>query len=293
MSLVQVKGSVWDSDENILVNLISDLGSVLEQKDLIVTKGHSNVSDGGGGSFIFDALVARNTADGGTIIDPTGSGIGNGCWLRKYTTAQFSLTFFGSDDSSTNNLLSAYGVDEATVNISSGNGGVFIFDSTEVGNDDQINNFNGWIRVGDHHIRNDLEAITGIIKLGDGVYEDGKSYLLPSHYLIDLDELAYIPAKNVGLPYSVDTGTYPTAEDDPNLITFGGSFSDTLQEEQQTLVDSQLTILFSLPIEFSNFYIEGVGRLSQLQYFKNIGTNEIDLVESYPNGTVVTLVLNT
>lgn len=294
MALVVVKGSTWLSEANLLIDTVSDLSLIIElEKNVIITKGHTTSDDGGGGSFIYNELTARSTADGGIIIDPSNTGSGNGCWHREFTLGNYSLRFFGSDDSDTANLLSEYGIDGATVNISSTNGGTFIYDSNEVSNSDGIDTFNGWVRVNDHYIRNDLEALTGVIKLGDGVYEDGKEYLIPEQYLIDpSDGKAYIPGLNLNLPYSVNIISYPTASSDPNLVfyssnaaTSGGKF----QEESVTLIDGQLSVSFGLPVEIAQFYITGFGKLDSSQFTRNVGLNQIDLIESYPAGLKITL----
>ena len=147
MAIGKVKGSVWNSEDNIVVSVINDLANVANPEGIIVVEGHTVKHDGGGGTFKYDTSINRNTANGGTIIDSTGSGIGTGCWVREYTLSNYSLNWFGSNDLNIAALQAAYGIENATVTIANVfNGGVFIFVSSQVGDHDGVDNINGWIR---------------------------------------------------------------------------------------------------------------------------------------------------
>ena len=299
MGLTLVKGSTWDSHENLLVNTVADLTNVLEQKDIMITRGHTVATDNGGGAFVYQSSLARSNHNGGTIIDATGSGVGNGCWLREYVPSRFSLCFFGSDDTTTDNLLAEYGVIDAAVFISSLNGGMFIFDVSKINSHDGIDNFNGWIRQSDSSLRRDLQAITGLIKLGSGEYTSGQIYSTYNQYIYGSDGFSvYIVKPGVNLPYAIDPVTYPGVEDDPNLIKYIANTDHEMHEETVTLSDGQQTVAYSVyQVEKATFYLRGTGTdqgriLEGVDYFKNVGANEIVLTESQPEGTQCTLVMH-
>ena len=64
--------------------------------DLCYIKGHSNVTDGGGGMFYFDPAVPATMADNdGTIIKPNDVTTGNGRWIRKFEGA-INVRYFGA-----------------------------------------------------------------------------------------------------------------------------------------------------------------------------------------------------
>jgi hypothetical protein len=156
---INVKGSSWNAEDTILVDNISALKAVVKQAGIVWIKGHTTITDGGHGAFVFDATMDQTLDNNGTIIDPTDLGLGLGCWVRKYDLNQYSLAFFGSDNSTVANLLESYGVDDAVVTIYEGNSyNTFKFDSTAVIDTNGIDNINGWLRlvpdtsVGDHAV---------------------------------------------------------------------------------------------------------------------------------------------
>ena len=71
MSLINIKASTWNAEDTILVNIIDDLKNVVKLSGVILVKGHSSVSDGGGGEFTFDPTKLRSAHNNGTIIAPT------------------------------------------------------------------------------------------------------------------------------------------------------------------------------------------------------------------------------
>ncbi len=74
----------------------------LDEKIPLVCKGRTTVGDGGFGLFLYEPLVDRADANGGTIIDPSqtlpdqGKGSGNGCWVRQYD-GTIEANWFGKD----------------------------------------------------------------------------------------------------------------------------------------------------------------------------------------------------
>jgi len=148
MGLTRIKGSVWDSSDNIVVDTITGLSDIAKE-GIVFAKGHTTPNDGGGGQFNYDPDRNRVQANDGTIIDPSGTGIGLGCWVRQYNLSNYSLAFFGSNDSNVNNLLTVYGTDGAVVIISStdNNAGAYVFYTALVGGHDGLTNFNGWVSL--------------------------------------------------------------------------------------------------------------------------------------------------
>ena len=152
MGLQRVKGSVFQSSDNLTINTIADLSALPDtaQEGCVIVLGHTTPDDGGGGSFLYVAGTARSTANDGTIIDHTGTGVGNGCWHRVYSLSEGSLAWFGSSDDDRTNLTQARGVEGLMVTIVDGvYSGRFQFLAAEVANHDGVNNFNGWVRVND------------------------------------------------------------------------------------------------------------------------------------------------
>ena len=80
---IDQKGSSWNAEDTILVDNITALKAVVKQSGIIFTKGEVTVGDGKHGSYVFDGTVDRATADNYKVVDPTGSGVGLGCWLRQ------------------------------------------------------------------------------------------------------------------------------------------------------------------------------------------------------------------
>ncbi len=90
-----------------------------------------------GGTFYYDSSKI-NINNGGTIYDG---------WVRDYTLSNYSLEWFGSDNTLVDNLLSIYGEDGAVVHITQeSRGGTFIYDSSKSGDNDGGTVLNGWVR---------------------------------------------------------------------------------------------------------------------------------------------------
>ena len=86
-SLTRVRGSAWDTSDNLVVDLISDLAGI-SREGIIFVSGGLTVNDGLGGWFRYEPLELRSNHDGHNIIDPTGTTAGRGCWVRQqYDTA--------------------------------------------------------------------------------------------------------------------------------------------------------------------------------------------------------------
>lgn len=64
------------------ITALKAFAGISHRQDVLVL-GYYTANDGGGGIFNYDATIDRATDNGGTIIDPTGSGIGSGCWVRE------------------------------------------------------------------------------------------------------------------------------------------------------------------------------------------------------------------
>ena len=146
MSLINVKASTWNAEDTILVNIVDELKAVVKLSGVILVKGHSNAADGGGGEFTFDSLKPRSEHNNGTIIAPT-SDNGDGCWVRRFNKQEFSLAFFGSDDSSKTHLLSAYGSEGAVVSIiEDGFLTTYMYSAAAVISSDGSDIVNGWVK---------------------------------------------------------------------------------------------------------------------------------------------------
>lgn len=93
---------------------LSNISALLDYEDAedetsVNVQGYYAQNDGGGGIFNWDSTINKNTANGGTIIDPSvslalqGTGVGNGCWIRQYSGAVNVKWFGAKDDDSTDN----------------------------------------------------------------------------------------------------------------------------------------------------------------------------------------------
>ena len=82
MPLTLVGKSTWNTLRNVYVDTILDLPTA-EREGIVFVSGAQRVNDGSGGWFKYQDSVARSIADGNEIIDPTGTGLGNGCWVRQ------------------------------------------------------------------------------------------------------------------------------------------------------------------------------------------------------------------
>jgi hypothetical protein len=178
MSLIDIKASTWSAEDTILVNIVDDLRKVVKLSGVIMLKGHSNIKDGGGGEFTFDPLLLRTDDNNGTIVAPDIElSPGNGCWARRFNNQEYTLEFFGSSDTSRNNLLGEYGTDGALVNIvEAGTITPFVFDSELVDSPDFIDNYNGWIKqavIGTGSVIWKNEYIAGTQYQKDDMVRDG------------------------------------------------------------------------------------------------------------------------
>lgn len=82
MTTITQKASNWKATDTILVDTITVLKQVVDLTGIIFTKGQDTVGDGKHGAFLYDASIARSTANNTSIIDPTDTGVGNGCWYK-------------------------------------------------------------------------------------------------------------------------------------------------------------------------------------------------------------------
>ncbi len=82
MPLTVVKGSTWNTLNNVYVDTIHDLDSA-EREGIVFVSGGLRVNDGSGGIFKYEAGLSRTRHDGTDVVDPTGSKKGNGCWVRQ------------------------------------------------------------------------------------------------------------------------------------------------------------------------------------------------------------------
>ena len=87
MSIVRVRGSSWDTQDNLVVDTIPELANV-RWEGIIFVAGAKRINDGSGGWFKWDDTESRANDDGFDVIDPTSTKTGRGCWVRmKYVTA--------------------------------------------------------------------------------------------------------------------------------------------------------------------------------------------------------------
>lgn len=81
-SLTRVKGSAWDTSDNLVIDTLAELNGVSREGILFVSGGLAP-NDGMGGWFRYDPLRLRSDHDGHNVIDPTGTTAGRGCWVRQ------------------------------------------------------------------------------------------------------------------------------------------------------------------------------------------------------------------
>jgi hypothetical protein len=91
----------------VTLNIAADFFVNRDSQDLtkaILLKGRNTPADGGGGNFVYDPLLSKATANGGTVIDPQlnlanqGSNSGVGCWVRVYNREVKSVWFGNNID---------------------------------------------------------------------------------------------------------------------------------------------------------------------------------------------------
>lgn len=82
MSLTRVKLSSWDTYKNIYVNTLDEIYDA-EKEGILFVSGRTIANDGQGGIYKYEKTAARSSHNGTSIIDPTRSGTGNGCWVRQ------------------------------------------------------------------------------------------------------------------------------------------------------------------------------------------------------------------
>jgi hypothetical protein len=86
MALTRVRGSAWDTQDNLVVDTLPELSNVAYE-GIIFVSGAIQGNDGNGGWFKWEDLEPRSNHDGFNIIDPTGTTSGRGCWVRQqYST---------------------------------------------------------------------------------------------------------------------------------------------------------------------------------------------------------------
>jgi hypothetical protein len=96
-------GNLGDVD---ILNVMGEFYSrnrVLQQNSVIMLLGYHAVADGGAGFFVYNPLVPRTYANGGTVVDASvpldmqGQGSGSGCWVRQYDR-ELNFGWFGVDE---------------------------------------------------------------------------------------------------------------------------------------------------------------------------------------------------
>ena len=91
MGLTHVRGSIWNTGDNLVVNTLDLLPNV-DKEGICFVSGGLSVNDGSGGWFKYELQEPRANHDGNDIIDPSGTGLGRGCWIRqKFFAAPASL----------------------------------------------------------------------------------------------------------------------------------------------------------------------------------------------------------
>jgi len=258
MALQRAKGSLFNSGENLVISTLGDLATLPDtaQEGCVVVLGHTTEGDGGGGNFVYDAAIARSTANDGTIIDHTGTGVGNGCWLRIYSLAEGSLAWFGSSDDDRTNLTEARGVEGLIVTIVDGvYSGRFQYQAG-AGNDG-VNKFNNWVRINDVNFTSDVNLHSNVI---------------------------------------TNSGDAVNPTDVPNLAQVEAVITNvtTAESYQIALISGQQTYTFPAEVDLDtgSVFINGVGvdrgRLKEGVDYTVVG-QVMTLVESYPVGTLVTV----
>lgn len=82
MPLTRVQRSVWNTGDNIVVDVLGELPKV-DREGIVFVSGGLSVNDGSGGWFKYELTEPRTNHDGNDIIDPTGAISGRGCWVRQ------------------------------------------------------------------------------------------------------------------------------------------------------------------------------------------------------------------
>jgi hypothetical protein len=158
MAIQRIKGTVFESSENFFVENITALKALpdSEREGVVILEGHTTANDGGGGAFYYDPDLSRVGADDdGTVIDPTGTGIGTGCWVRIYDLSQGTIAWWGADPSLVGSLTANRGIEGLKVFITDPTlGGNFIYNSATPDNPPLC--YNGWVRVNDTEFQADL-----------------------------------------------------------------------------------------------------------------------------------------
>ena len=267
--VTRAKGAVFNTDGHLVFDTVAALKAALPTEELegiVWLKGHTAAGDGGGGAFFYDATEARTNDNGGTVIDPTGLGTGDGCWIRIHDSAIGSLKWFGSDDTSTDNLVaknaSVTGMrvfinDTGMISRS----GLYEYDNSATGGHDGVNNFYGWIRILDDNL------------IRDG---DGQS-AFKFENLID------------GTVSSQDSCTVKQMED--HIADVLGS-----TERRHTLVGGQTVIDWGEDISEAHVFISGANvdngkLLKNVDFTIAVDNQTMTLSQSYPDNTIIHLYL--
>lgn len=82
MALTRIRGSVWNTGDNLVVDVLGDIGQV-DREGIVFVSGLVLPNDGMGGWFKYDPNVPRNQNDSFSTVDPTGTRQGKGCWIRQ------------------------------------------------------------------------------------------------------------------------------------------------------------------------------------------------------------------
>ena len=77
------------------VDTVANLMSTPLSYNTVYVNGYRDPGDGGGGVFHYEPSILKSLDNGGTIIDPTASGTGYGCWAKE-TSISVSVIEFGA-----------------------------------------------------------------------------------------------------------------------------------------------------------------------------------------------------
>lgn len=276
MALQKAKGSLFNSGDNLVIEVLADLANLPDtaQEGCVVVLGHTTVGDGGGGNFVYNPATARSTANNGTVIDHTGTGVGNGCWIRIYSLAEGSLSWFGSSDNSRTNLTQARGVEGLIVTVVDGTySGRFQFHAADVAGHDGVNNFNGWVRINDVHF-------TGNIHLHDNIITNSGPAVAATDVpnLEQVEGLLDAVITNQQFIYQVQVNDFEYID----YSTLHNAIAEPTQEESILRVKNAFIHVNGLGVD--------KGRLSSNagDYWFNDDEAKLYFLEGFPAGTLLT-----
>lgn len=111
---VVATGQTPSANPNLKITVLSTVGEIntisIPQENVLLLRGYNRPGDGGSGLFVYDNMMPRSAANGGTTVDHTvpladqGTGVGNGVWVRQYAD-EIHAEWFGLDQLLMQNLL--------------------------------------------------------------------------------------------------------------------------------------------------------------------------------------------